>query len=105
MAKVKTLEEAKKAQTKAKAKLQEAKDELTAYLKKHKLSRDADYSKDKKHGSKIKELNLNIEKASDAMDEANAAVDTAKGGKGTMVKAGDKKPKSGKEKKKEKKGD
>lgn len=52
------------------SKVKEAKAELEAYLKKNKLDPTKDYTKDKKHGSKIKELltiiKTNQEKIKDA---------------------------------------
>jgi hypothetical protein len=72
--KVKDLDQAKKLATKAKNALLEAKKELTDFLKKNKLSRDEDHSKDKKFGKEFKALNLEVEKANAAMDEANETV-------------------------------
>lgn len=78
-AKTKTLEGAKKTQAKAKDELKAANAALTAFLKKNKLARDEDHSKDKKFGKEFKELTLNVGKANEAMDAANAAVDKFKG--------------------------
>ena len=86
----KTKEEAVKAQEKDKKAVVTAKAALTDYLKANKLDRTKDNSKDKKHGKKIKELELAIEKANAALTDSTAAVATFKD--------------KGKEKKSDKKG-
>ena len=78
MAKDKKADKAKAKQSSSKDAIKEAKAALTDYLKTNKLSRDKDYSKDKKHGKNIKTLELAIEKASDEMDTANTKVDKVK---------------------------
>jgi len=62
---------AKEKQVDASVALKEAKTAYSDYLKKNKLSRDGDHSKDKKHGANVKTLLLAIEKASDTMDNKN----------------------------------
>lgn len=69
--KVKKADKAKQKQVDKSVELKEAKAALTDYLKTNKLSRDKDYSGDKKHGKNIKQLELNIAQLSDEMDETN----------------------------------
>jgi hypothetical protein len=87
-AKTKTLEGAKKTQAKAKEELKAANAALTTFLKKNKLARDEDHSKDKKFGKEFKELTLAVGKANEAMDAANAAVDKFKGSEKKESKGG-----------------
>jgi hypothetical protein len=69
-----TYEEAQEAQTAGKAKVRDAKQALTDYLKKNKLKRNVDYSEDKKHSSKLVKLNNSIEKTSSSLDKVNDQV-------------------------------
>lgn len=82
----KTKEEAVKAQGKQKEVVVDAKSALTKYLKKNDLDREKDYSKDKKHGAKIKELTLAIKKANEVLVDINKAVDGFKGSKAEKTK-------------------
>lgn len=89
----KNKEAAVKAQEAQKEVVVNAKAALTKYLKKNDLARDKDHTKDKKHGTKIKEFNLEINKANEKLIAINTAVASFKEGK--EKKAG----KEGKEKK------
>jgi hypothetical protein len=86
----KNKEAAVKAQEAQKEVVVTAKAALTSYLKKNKLERDKDYSKDKKHGKALKTLNLEIEKANEKLVEINKITDSfkaEKAGKGSKDKA------------------
>jgi hypothetical protein len=72
--KFKTYEEAQEAQTAGKAKVRDAKQALTDYLKKNKLKRNVDYSEDKKHSAKLVKLNNSIEKTSSSLAKVNEQV-------------------------------
>lgn len=63
-------EEKKKGSDDGAVTLKEAKQAYTDYLKKNKLSRDKDYSEDKKHGKNIRTLQLAIDKLSDKADDS-----------------------------------
>lgn len=89
----KNKEAASTAQTSQTEAVVTAKAELTKYLKKNKLERDGDYSKDKKHGKSLKALNLAIEKENEKLVEINKIVDSfkdAKSAKGSKKVKGEK---------------
>lgn len=70
--------------------LKDASAALTAFLKKNKLARDKDHSKDKKFGKEYKELTLAVEKATEAVEGGKA-----KAPKAEKAKSKDKAKKEG----------
>lgn len=84
----KSKEEATKAQEVQKEVVVANKKSLTSYLKKNGLDRDKDYSKDKKHGKKIKALQLEIDKSNETLVEINEAVTSLKGSKAEKTEKG-----------------
>jgi len=79
-------DEAIEAQTAGKAKVRDAKDALTSYIKENKLKRNVDYTNDKKHGAKITKLSNAVEKASEALVKINDAVKDLKPSKAKASK-------------------